>query len=113
MVAVASKKKFLEDLDWAKLYRNPKMLAIHMQGLQKDQKGDLLQLAVIKGEGYGQYYSIIDKKPILVPRKDNYFVLPWQNQEYPDYHYLYGHHIAAVGIILRVKKKEVDILGYN
>lgn len=84
-----------------------------MQGLQKDQKGDLLQLAVIKGEGYGQYYSIIDKKPILVPRKDNYFVLPWQNEEYPDYHYLYGHYIAAVGVILRVKKKEVDVLGYN
>tara|TARA_R100001510_G_C7625620_1_gene185565 strand:- start:381 stop:722 length:342 start_codon:yes stop_codon:yes gene_type:complete len=113
MVAVANNKKALTDIDWAALYKRPRLLARHMQTLERSQNGDLLELAVIKGEGYGNYYSVIDKKPMKVPRKAQYFLLPWENKDYPDHYYIYSHHIAACGIVLRVKKQEIQILGLN
>tara|TARA_R100001509_G_scaffold58466_1_gene32249 strand:- start:821 stop:1162 length:342 start_codon:yes stop_codon:yes gene_type:complete len=113
MVAVASNKKVLNELDWRVIYSKPRAMATHMQTLQKDQNGNLLVLAVLKGEGYGQYYSVIDKKPVLVPKKTQYFLLPWENEDNPDDYYLYSHHIALSGIVLRVPKKEVQVIGFN
>ena len=113
MVAVANNIKKSDDINWSLIYRKPRLMAAHMQSLQKSQNGQLLQLAVIKGNGYGQYYSVLDKKPILVPRKAQYFLLPWENPDNPDDYYLYSHHIAISGIVLRVNKKEVNIIGYN
>ena len=88
-------------------------MANHMLTLERDQNNKLLPLAIIKGTGYGRYYSVIDKKPVLVPRKSQYFLLPWNNSDYPDDYYLYSHHIAICGIVLRIDKKEVQILGLN
>jgi hypothetical protein len=113
MVVAESRKKALKDLDWSILFRNAKMMAVHMQTLEKDQNGNLLPLAVIKGTGYGQYYSVIDKRPIQIPRKAQYFLLPWENPENPDDCYLYSHGMAASGVVLRIKKEEVQVLGLN
>ena len=113
MVVAESRKKALKDLDWSILFRNAKAMAVHMQTLEKDQDGNLLPLAVLKGEGYGQYYSVIDKKPVQVPRKSQYFILPWENPEHLEDYYLYSHSIAACGLVLRVKKEEVQVLGFN
>ena len=108
-----SKAKNKLTTDWAAVYKHPNVMALKMQALQKSDNGELLPLAVIKGKGYGNYYSVVDKKPINVPRKAQYFILPWAHGDDDSFYYLYSHGIAISGLILRVPKEEVQILGFN
>ena len=113
MVAAVSKKDLLKKLNKETLYKKPRALATKMQSFTVSDNGKLLPLAIIKGEGYGHYYSFTDKKPIRVPRRSEYYVMPWKDPDEDKYYYLYSHYVAACGIILRVPKEEVNLLGFN
>ena len=114
MVAVEnsgiSDKEKLREL----LYRNPDKLAIKLLQFLADENGEPLLLARIKGTGEGGYfYSIQEKKLIYAPRNAEYYLLNWMDPENPDKCYIYGHHVWSRGVILRLFKDEIEILGYN
>ena len=112
-VAAVSKKNLLNKVSKETLYKKPRALATKMQSFTTSDSGELLPLAILKGEGYGEYYSYADKKHVTVPRKAEYYVLAWRDPDEDKYYYLYSHHVAGAGMILRVEKEEVIILGYN
>lgn len=113
MVAAVSKKNLLNKISKETLYKKPRALATKMQSFTTSDDGKLLPLAIIKGEGYGHYYSFGDRRPIYVPRRAEWYVLPWKDPEDDNFYYLYSHYIAASGLIIKVEKKEVIILGFN
>jgi len=112
-VAAVSKKKLLNKISKESLYKKPRALATKMQSFTISDTGQLLPLAIIKGKGYGHYYSFTDKKPVRVPRRTEYFVMPWKDPDEDKYYYLYSHYVAASGLIIRVPKEEVILLGFN
>jgi len=78
----------------------------------RTKAGDLMITANIKGSGMGYYWSPYDKKIILVPRKAEYYVLPWQKDE-KGRKYLYLPHYLTSGTIVCVDADEIDFLGFN
>ena len=97
----------------AYLYKNPTKLALKLAQFIKDSDGNALPLAKIKGKGGGYFYSINDKAFKYAPRSGEYYLLPWEDTEFPEKCYIYGHHAWMVGIIFKVYKDEIEILGDN
>jgi|MDTG01.1.fsa_nt_gb hypothetical protein len=111
-VAVSKKsptsKKLLETA-----YKNPMIMAERLQLLIRSEKGELLEPVMFKGEGYGSYYSQSDKKFLKVARKSAHYLIPWRDPKDEDARFVYTHHIAHVGVILRVNKDDFYKIGFN
>lgn len=78
----------------------------------KDSMGNPLQQIMIKGSGYGYYYSMSDKLTILVPRRAEYYLI----SEKPDDKgrlRVYSHYKFVTGIVLLVQKEEIERIGWN
>ena len=99
-----SKKKTTEEL-----YND---LAIKASEFLKDKSGKLLILVQIKGEGLSYYWSPSDKKLSLVPRKAEWYYLPWEKDEKGRV-YLYCPNLLTSGIVICVDPEEIEILGLN
>ena len=74
--------------------------------------GELLLTAKLKGEGCGYYWSESEKKIILVPRRAEYYILPWGIDEY-NRQYLFLPQFLLSGVIICVDSDEIEVLGYN
>ena len=94
------------------LYKNPKKLAIKLAQLIQTKEGNLLPPVRLKGKGSGYYYSVNDKKIILSPRNGEYYLLPWFDDD-EERCYVYSHHSWQVGVILKVFKDQIELLGFN
>ena len=80
--------------------------------LIKDSNGNPFQQVSIKGSGYGYYYSMSDKRTILVPRKADYYLI----SEKPDKKgrlRVYSHYKFTTGIVLLVQEEEIERIGWN
>jgi len=78
----------------------------------KDSKGNPLEMVTIKGSGSGYYYSMSDKKPILVPRAGEYYLV----SEKPDdlgRLKVYSHYKFTSGVVLLIPKDEIQRIGWN
>ena len=78
----------------------------------KDSKGNPLEMVTIKGSGSGYYYSMSDKRPILVPRDGEYYLV----SEKPDdlgRLKVYSHYKFTSGVVLLIPKDEIDRIGWN
>jgi len=78
----------------------------------KDSAGNPFEQVKIKGSGYGYYYSMSDKKPILVPRAGEYYLI----SEIPDKKgnvRVYSHYKFNTGVVLLVPKEEIERIGWN
>lgn len=94
------------------LYKNPAKMAQKLAKFLQNDDGTLLEPVKIKGKGCGYYYSHHDKKLVLVPRNSEYYLLPWVDQD-PEICYIYSHYVWFIGIILKVNKKEIQLIGFN
>jgi len=94
------------------LYKNPAKLAQKLAKLMQSDDGDLLEPVKIKGKGMGYYYSHNDKRFIHVARDGEYYLLPWASED-PDECYIYTHYTWMIGAILKVKKEEIQHIGFN
>tara|TARA_R100000008_G_scaffold86111_2_gene77949 strand:- start:375 stop:686 length:312 start_codon:yes stop_codon:yes gene_type:complete len=87
-------------------------MAVKSAGYLKDKQGDLLSLVHLKGEGHGFYWSTTDKRLIYVPRKAEYYLLPWAKDEIGRI-FLFGPALYGTGVVLQVSEDEVDVVGFN
>ena len=87
-------------------------LAIKAAEYLKDKSGKLLTLANIKGENLGYYWSPSEKKLVLVPRRTDYYVLPWKKDEKGRL-FLFLPHFLTSGIVICVDEDEIELLGFN
>ena len=71
-----------------------------------------LSAVILKGEGRGFYYSMIDKKPVEVPRKGEYYLLPLK-EDSEGRIYVFSNYIFYSGLVLLVPKEEIIMIGYN
>jgi|TARA_R110001583_G_scaffold10061_4_gene46913 ADP-ribose pyrophosphatase YjhB (NUDIX family) len=78
----------------------------------KDSNGYALEQVSIKGSGYGYYYSMSDKKIILVPRSGEYYLI----SVVPDRKgrlRVYSHYKHNTGIVLLIPEGEIETIGWN
>tara|TARA_X000001388_G_C2197991_1_gene110110 strand:+ start:524 stop:856 length:333 start_codon:yes stop_codon:yes gene_type:complete len=87
-------------------------LALKAAETLKGKDGNLLPTVKIKGKGLGYYWSPYDKKLILVPRDAEYYLLPWEEDEYGRKHLFLPISLVG-GNIISVNSDELEILGYN
>jgi len=87
-------------------------LAIKAADYLKSKAGNLLQTVHLKGEGLGYYWSLTEKRLILVPRKAEYYILPWEGEE-KHKKYLFLPLFLKNGTVLTVDEDEIEYLGYN
>ena len=87
-------------------------LAIKAADYLKSKAGNLLQIVHLKGEGLGYYWSLSEKKLILVPRKAEFYILPWKSEE-KHKKYLFLPHFLKNGSVLTIDEDEIEYLGYN
>ena len=71
-----------------------------------------LSAVMLKGEGRGFYYSLVDKKPVEVPRKGEYYLLPFE-EDNEGRLYVFSRHLFSSGLILLVPKEEIVLIGFN
>ncbi|HAI37387.1 MAG TPA: hypothetical protein DCM40_04220 [Maribacter sp.] len=91
---------------------NMKSYALKAAEDLKSKDGELLKTVHLKGENLGYYWSESEKKLILVPRKAEYYLLPWKKDEMGRV-FLFLPHFLLSGVIIAVDPDEIDELGYN
>ncbi|QDP62176.1 MAG: hypothetical protein GOVbin1807_175 [Prokaryotic dsDNA virus sp.] len=78
----------------------------------KDSNGNPFEQVKIKGEGYGYYYSMSDKKTILVPRAGEYYLIS-NKADHKGRLRLYSHYKFTTGIVILVPEDEIERIGWN
>ena len=78
----------------------------------KDSNGNPLEMVTIKGSGYGYYYSMSDKKLIMVPKKGEYYLISKKPDELGRLK-VYSHYKFTSGVVLLVPKEEIERIGWN
>jgi hypothetical protein len=94
------------------LYKNPTKLAIKLQKFLQSEDGELLPSVKIKGKGYKYLYSYYDKKNILCPCNGEYYLMPWVDED-PSVCYLYSHYKWMIGVVLKIKRDKIELIGFN
>tara|TARA_R110002074_G_scaffold30366_1_gene86046 strand:- start:1888 stop:2196 length:309 start_codon:yes stop_codon:yes gene_type:complete len=88
-----------------------KYAATLLKLVQTKDKG-LLESVHIKGEGYGCYYSLSDKKFLMVPKTGEMYLLPWPKDEKGRFS-VFTPYKFSKGAILLIPEEEMEILGFN
>jgi hypothetical protein len=78
----------------------------------KDSSGNPFPQVTIKGSGYGYYYSMSDKKTVLVPRNSEYYLISNKADKKGRLR-VYSHYKFSTGIVLLVPEEEIEIIGCN
>ena len=78
----------------------------------KDKEGNPFQQVRIKGSGYGYYYSMSDKKTVMVPRSAEYYLISNKADNLGRLR-VYTHYKFMSGAVLLVPKDEIELLGWN
>jgi len=78
----------------------------------KDSTGNPLEMVTIKGSGSGYYYSMSDKKPVLVPRDGEYYLVSEKPDDFGRLK-VYSHYKFISGVVLLVPKEEIQRIGWN
>ena len=87
-------------------------LAETLQRYMKDINGNPFEQVRIKGSGYGYYYSMSDKKTIMVPRSAEYYLISNKTDNLGRLK-VYTHYKFMSGAVLLVPKEEIEPIGWN
>ena len=91
---------------------NMKSYALKAAEYLKSKDGELLKTVHLKGENLGYYWSESEKKLILVPRKAEYYLLPWKKDEKGRF-FVFTTYKFSQGAVLMIPEDELEILGFN
>jgi len=94
------------------LTKSMKLAARLTSGL-KTKDGDLLEIAKFKKSGEGFYYSLSDKRHILVNKGDEWFYVPFIPKDNMGRVCLYSPYLFAMAVFIMVPEEEIDIIGFN
>lgn len=75
-------------------------------------KQNNLPAVMIKGKGSGFYYSISDKKYVLVPKQGEMYLLPYKQDEKERF-YVFTNGIFHSGVIILVPHNEIVLIGFQ
>ena len=78
----------------------------------KSKAGNLLPVVHLKGSGLGYYWSVTEKKLVLLPRRAEYYILPWETDE-KGKKYLFLPTLLTNGTLLKVLEEDIEYLGFN
>ena len=95
------------------LYNNPNKLAHKLSQFLKNEEGELLPMVKLKGKGKGFYYSIQEKRFLLVARDEEFYLLPWEHKENKEKCYVYSHYNWMTGRIFSVYRDDIELIGLN
>ena len=87
-------------------------MAIKATSFLKDKDGNLLRTVHLKGDNSGYYWSPTTKKMILVPRRTEYYLLPYEKDEKGRY-FLFLPRFFINGVVICVDPDEIEFLGFN
>lgn len=89
-----------------------KDLAIAAADYLRSKSGELLPTVHIRGTNQGYYWSPASKRHILVPKRAEYYLLPWKKDE-KGRNYLFLPCFLTNGVVICVDPDEIDYLGMN
>jgi hypothetical protein len=113
-VSKVKKKPSISSSLLAKAYKDPLVMAERLFQLQKAKDGSLLEPVILKGKGsHGTYWAHSDKRFVKVARKSCHYLVPWRDPEDEKARFIYTHHIAHAGVIIRVEKDDYYHIGFN
>lgn len=78
----------------------------------KDSQDNLLPQVRIKGSGYGYYYSLSDKKTIMVPRNSEYYLISNKKDSLGRLK-VYSHYKFMSGAVFLIPEDEIELIGWN
>ena len=78
----------------------------------KDSQDKLLPQVRIKGSGYGYYYSMSDKKTILIPRNSEYYLISDKKDNLGRLR-VYCHYKFMSGAVFLIPSEEIEVIGWN
>ena len=79
----------------------------------KTKDGKLLELAKFKKKGEGYYYSLSDKRHVLVNRGEEWFYVPFIAKDEMGRICLYSPYLFSMAVFIMVPEEEVDFVGFN
>ena len=88
-------------------------LAARLSAGLKTKDGNLLQLVKFKKKGQGFYYSLSDKRHVLVNRGEEWFYAPFIPKDDMGRICLYSPYLFAMAVFVMVPEEEIEILGFN
>tara|TARA_B100001093_G_scaffold447603_1_gene452635 strand:- start:4196 stop:4600 length:405 start_codon:yes stop_codon:yes gene_type:complete len=78
----------------------------------KGPNNNLLQQVVIKGDGYGYYYSLSDKKTVLIPKNSEYYLISSKKDDLGRLR-VYSHYKFMTGAVFLIPEEEIELVGWN
>ena len=78
----------------------------------KDSQDNLLPQVRIKGSGYGYYYSLSDKKTVLIPKNSEYYLISNKKDNLGRLK-VYSHYKFMSGAVLLIPEDEIEVIGWN
>lgn len=102
-----------DELNNDEFITNTYKLAIKMASAMRTKDKELLQLVTFKKGGHGFYYSLTDKTPIYINRKEEWYYVPFIEKDDRDRICLYSHFLFSMAIFIMVPEEEIDFIGFN
>jgi len=88
-------------------------LAVKMASALKTKKGELLELVKFKKPGEGYYYSLSDKRHVLINRGEEWYYVPFVPKDEKGRICLYSPYLFSMAVFIMVSEEEIDFIGFN
>jgi hypothetical protein len=92
---------------------NTVKLASKLAGALKTKDGKLLEMVKFKKSGEGFYYSLSDKRHVLVNRGEEWYYVPFIAKDDMGRICLYSPYLFSMAVFIMVPEEEVETIGFN
>lgn len=88
-------------------------LAARLGAGLKTKDGELLELVKFKQKGEGFYYSLSDKRHVLINRGEEWFLVPFIPKDERGRVCLYSPYLFTMAVFIMVPEDEIELIGFN
>ena len=92
---------------------NSMKLASKLGKALRTKDGYLLELVRFKKLGEGFYYSLSDKRHVLVNRGEEWYYVPFIAKDEKDRICLYSPYLFSMAVFIMVPEDEIELIGFN
>ena len=92
---------------------NTYKLATKMASALRTKSKELLPIVKFKKKGESFYYSLSDKRHVLVNRQEEWYFVPFVPRDDKDRICLYSPYLFAMAVFIMVPEDEIEIIGFN